>query len=99
MQYCQKCDNCYEKKIINKKEIYKVLGDDIEIETQVLICSNCGNELYDEELDSQTLLKAYNEYRKKHKLLLSDEIKNIRETYGLSQRSFAKLLNWGEKTI
>ncbi|WP_455514865.1 type II TA system antitoxin MqsA family protein [Pseudostreptobacillus sp.] len=79
--------------------MYKVLGDDIEIETQVLICSNCGNELYDEELDSQTLLKAYNEYRKKHKLLLSDEIKNIRETYGLSQRSFAKLLNWGEKTI
>ena len=36
---------------------------------------------------------------KKHKLLLPDEIKNIRETYGLSQRSFAKLLNWGEKTI
>ena len=63
------------KKIINKKEIYKVLGDDIEIETQVLICSNCGNELYDEELDSQTLLKEYNEYRKKHKLLLPDEIK------------------------
>lgn len=51
------------------------MGDDIEIETQVLICSNCGNELYDEELDSQTLLKAYNEYRKKHKLLLPDEIK------------------------
>ncbi len=75
------------------------MGDDIEIEIQVLICSNCGNELYDEELDSQTLLKVYNEYRKKHKLLLSDEIKNIRETYGLSQRSFAKLLNWGEKTI
>ena len=40
------------------------MGDDIEIEIQVLICSNCGNELYDEELDSQTLLKVYNEYRK-----------------------------------
>lgn len=75
------------------------MGDDIEIEIQVLICSNCGNELYDEELDSQTLLKVYNEYRKKYKLLLPDEIKNIRETYGLSQRSFAKLLNWGAKTI
>ncbi len=75
------------------------MGDDIEIEIQVLICSNCGNELYDEELDSQTLLKVYNEYRKKYKLLLPDEIKNIRKTYGLSQRSFAKLLNWGAKTI
>lgn len=51
------------------------------------------------KLDSQTLLKVYNEYRKKYKLLLPDEIKNIRKTYGLSQRSFAKLLNWGAKTI
>jgi transcriptional regulator with XRE-family HTH domain len=30
---------------------------------------------------------------------LPEEIKKIREQYGLSQRSFAKLLNWGDKTI
>jgi transcriptional regulator with XRE-family HTH domain len=30
---------------------------------------------------------------------LPKEIKKIREQYGLSQRSFAKLLNWGDKTI
>ena len=28
-----------------------------------------------------------------------EEIRAIREQYGLSQRSFAKLLNWGDKTI
>ena len=44
-------------------------------------------------------MKVYNEYRKKHKLLLPDEIKNIRETYGLSQTSFSRLLNWKDKTI
>ena len=30
---------------------------------------------------------------------MPDEIKKIREQYGLSQRSFSKLLNWGDKTI
>ena len=41
------------------------------------------------------LVDAYNVYRKEHKLLLPEEIKKIREQYGLSQRKFSKLLNWG----
>lgn len=50
-------------------------------------------------MDNATLTEAYNLYRRKHKLLMPAEIKQIREQYGLSQRSFAKLLNWGDKTI
>ena len=64
-----------------------------------MVCTVCGEELFNEELDSATLINAYNEYRRKHKLLLPEEIRKIREQYGLSQRSFAKLLNWGDKTI
>lgn len=52
------------------------------------------NQADTQELDSATLVSAYNEYRRRHKLLLPEEIKKIREQYGLSQRSFAKLLNW-----
>jgi len=63
------------------------------------VCAECGEEFYSEELDNATLVRAYNEYRRRHKLLLPEEIKKIREQYGLSQRSFAKLLNWGDKTI
>lgn len=99
MKYCEMCDSNFEKKIITKNEIFKVFDDEIEVETQVLTCGNCGSDIYDENLDNKTLLKVYNEYRKKHKLLLPDEIKNIRETYGLSQTSFSKLLNWKDKTI
>ena len=64
-----------------------------------MVCAECGEELFNEELDSATLINAYNEYRRRHKLLLPEEIRKIREQYGLSQRSFAKLLNWGDKTI
>lgn len=99
MKYCDICKKETETKIINKKEIYEVYGEQIEVETQVLVCCDCGEELFCEQLDNETLIKAFNTYRKKHKLLLPEEIKAIREQYGLSQRSFAKLLNWGDKTI
>lgn len=97
--YCDVCGKEVETKIITRQETFKVCGEDITIDAQVLVCAECGEELFCEELDSATLVNAYNEYRRKHKLLLPDEIKKIREQYGLSQRSFAKLLDWGDKTI
>lgn len=99
MNYCEACGKEVEAKVISRKEIFNVCGEDIEVNAQVMVCADCGEELFCEELDSATLIDAYNEYRKKHKLLLPEEIKKIREQYGLSQRSFAKLLNWGDKTI
>ena len=99
MEYCDACGKEVETKIISRQESFNVCGEDITIEAQVMVCAECGEELFCEELDSATLVNAYNEYRRKHKLLLPDEIKKIREKYGLSQRSFAKLLNWGDKTI
>ena len=98
-KYCEECGKEVETKIITKKEIYKVCGEKVEVNAQILTCENCGEEFFCEELDSATLVNAYNEYRRRHKLLLPEEIKKIREQYGLSQRSFAKLLNWGDKTI
>ena len=98
-KYCEQCEKEAETKVITKREAYQVCGELIEVDAQVLVCSECGDELFCEELDNATLVKAYNEYRRVHKLLLPEEIKRIREQYGLSQRSFAKLLNWGDKTI
>lgn len=98
-KYCDICGKEVETKIITQKENYEVCGESIEVDAQVLVCADCGEEFYCEELDNATLVCAYNEYRRKHKLLFPEEIKEIREKYGLSQRSFGKLLNWGDKTI
>lgn len=98
-KYCEECRKEVETRTVVKKETYDVCGEAIEVDAQVLVCSECGEEFYCEEYDSSTLITAYNEYRKRHKLLLPEEIRKIREQYGLSQRSFAKLLNWGDKTI
>ena len=98
-KYCEECGREVETKVITKRESYDVCGESIEVDAQILVCAECGEEFYCEELDNATLIRAYNEYRRRHKLLLPEEIKKIREQYGLSQRSFAKLLNWGDKTI
>ena len=99
MDYCEVCEREVETKMITRNQVFNVCGEDIEIAAQVMVCAECGEELFNEELDSATLINAYNEYRRRHKLLLPEEIRKIREQYGLSQRSFAKLLNWGDKTI
>ncbi len=98
-RYCEVCEKKVETKIVTKKECYNVCGESIEVEAQILVCIDCGEEFFCEELDNVTLTKAYNEYRKRHRLLFPDEIKKIREQYGLSQRGFARLLHWGDKTI
>ena len=98
-KFCKECGKEVDTRIITKRESYDVCGEAIEVDAQILICAECGEEFYCEELDSATLVAAYNEYRRKHKLLFPDEIRKIREQYGLSQRSFAKLLNWGDKTV
>ena len=98
-KYCEECEKEVETRIVVKKETYEVFGEAIDVDAQVLVCAECGGELFCEELDNATLIKVYDVYRQRHKLLFPSEIKKIREQYGLSQRSFAKLLNWGDKTI
>lgn len=98
-KYCDMCGREVATKIIAKRETCEVCGEAIEVDAQILVCAVCEEEFYCEELDRATLLKAYKEYRRKHKLLFPEEIKKIREQYGFSQRGFARLLNWGDKTI
>ena len=68
-KYCDRCDRKVKTKIVTKKEIYEVRGETIEVEAQVLVCAECGEEFFCERLDNKTLLSVYAEYRKGHSLL------------------------------
>ena len=96
------CPNCEEYTGVTfrvEKEVYNVRGEPIEIEAEVAICQKCGSKIFDEERDSRNLEKAYSHYREVHNLLSPDEIRTIREKYGLSQRALSRILGWGEITI
>ena len=82
--YCEKCEKYVDTEIKSRKETFNVCGDNITLDASVMVCAECGEELFNEQLDETTLLNAYNLYRKKHKLLLPDEIKAIRKQYRLS---------------
>ena len=45
-RYCEMCGKEIETKVITKKEVYTVLGEDIEVDAQVLVCADCHEELY-----------------------------------------------------
>jgi putative zinc finger/helix-turn-helix YgiT family protein len=97
--YCEQCKNVNDTTVKNIKEEYPVKNESIVIEANVRCCAVCGEALWDNELDGANLKKAYAVFKEQNGLLSSDQIKRIRNKYGLSQRAFAKLLGVGEKTI
>ncbi|WP_324667992.1 type II TA system antitoxin MqsA family protein [Geochorda subterranea] len=97
--YCPNCDDTRQLRTERRREAYVVRGEPIEVEAEVLICGTCGETVFDPERDERTLLRAYNVYRERKGLLKPDEIRRLRERYGLSQRSLARLLGWGLVTI
>ncbi len=97
--FCPNCEEYVEATLGVEKEVYNVRGEPIEIEAEIAICPKCRSKIFDEERDSRNLERAYSRYRQIHKLLSPDEIRTIREKYGLSQRALSRLLGWGEITI
>jgi len=84
---------------VQRKEVLPVKGEDISVDTKVRVCPKCGGDIFDRELDSRTLEKAYDKYRVTHNVITPGEIEDLRKVYGLSQRSLGCLLGWGEVTI
>ncbi|GAB6118606.1 hypothetical protein JCM16816_24280 [Thermoanaerobacter brockii subsp. lactiethylicus] len=98
-KFCPVCGIEQETEIIEKEEASNVRGDEIKALARIRVCSVCGEELFDEELEEGNIKRVYDIYREKHGILSTKEIRNIRENYGLSQRAFAKLLGIGEASI
>ena len=97
--YCLKCDKEQDFEVRQEKESYPVRGEQTEIIAQVTYCKQCGEQIWNEDLDEVNLKEAYRKYRSNHDLLQPEEIKRIRDKYALSQTSFGKLLGFGDKTI
>lgn len=98
-KYCSRCDKETFVTVKTVHEVYNVKGKDIEIDADVCVCKECGEQLWDDKIDGNNLRKAYAEYRRLNNLLQPEEIKQIRDKYHLSQSTFSKILGLGEKTI
>lgn len=96
------CFKCKGKnlELLSREKEYNVKGNTkIKIEEKFLKCEDCGEILFDEEIEKENLKILYDKYRIEKNLLFPEEIKAIREKYDLGQRTFSKILGWGEITI
>ncbi|MEQ6360689.1 transcriptional regulator, partial [Thermoanaerobacter thermohydrosulfuricus] len=66
--------------MLQKEKVSTVRGDETKALARIRVCSVCGEELVDEELEEETIRRVYEIYRKKHEILPPEEKKNIRES-------------------
>src|SRR5665647_475455 len=97
--FCPTCMKDTDVRIEDRRETLPVRGEDIEVDARVAVCSTCGEDVWLDELEDETLALAFAEYRSRHHLLHPEEMQRIRRLWGLGQRAFAQLLGWGEITL
>jgi putative zinc finger/helix-turn-helix YgiT family protein len=59
------------------------------------LCSDSGEKFTDEALDNLDLNQVHNQYREKYGIPFPEEIKEIREKYGVSARKMSEILGLG----
>jgi putative zinc finger/helix-turn-helix YgiT family protein len=96
------CLNCMEEHDVETVEIIeKDTFKEVEVEYPATyeFCPNTNEYLETEEMIRTNSLNMKDAYRKKIGLLTSEDIKSIREKYGISQKDFSEILDWGGATI
>ena len=97
--FCLKCEKESDYIIREENEAYNVKGTKITIKARVMYCKECGEQVWNDDLDEKNISQAYAEYRKLKGLLQPEQIKEIREKYKMTQVAFARILGFGDKTI
>lgn len=99
------CPFCNEVHIVEKRKrlTQSVVNNEIvnyeEIYYLCRITDEEENEFIPAGLLDDNLLRARDSYRIEKGILTSQEIRDIRNIYGLSQRDFSALLGWGDVTV
>jgi putative zinc finger/helix-turn-helix YgiT family protein len=69
--------------------------DSFEMLYHYYVCLDSGEQFTTTEIDTLNLNQVYNKYREKYGIPFTDEIKNIREKYGLSASKMSTVLGLG----
>lgn len=96
---CSNCEKETQFELVTKEEIINVRKEPVKVEVQYRKCVECGDEVFDPNLNKDPFDLAYREYRRKHSFLQPEEISDWRRTHGLKQSELAKLLGLGMATI
>lgn len=98
-QFCEVCLDTMNFERVYLIEEVTVKGETFEVDHEYDKCENC-NELFEpiEDVD-KNIKNDYRVYREKVGYIQPEEIKQIREKYGMSLRQFSELLGIGFSTL
>lgn len=97
--YCPECDREVKAPIERRTETLPVKGESTSYEAEVAVCPFCGEIIGDSRVEGKNLRRAYSAYCSAHGLMTPDEVRGLRNGYGLSLREFSKFLGFGEQTV
>ncbi len=96
---CPICEDITNLSYGTKSETLTINNQNINVASKVYRCEDGKHYFYDPGDEENKFQDAYRKYRTLNGLLQPEEIKDIREKYGLSQKALARFLGWGEITI
>jgi putative zinc finger/helix-turn-helix YgiT family protein len=96
---CSNCEKETEFELVNKEQTIKVRKESFNVLVTYLKCNECNDEVLSPNHGKDPFVLAYNLYREKNGLLKPNDIKECRESLGLTQTELAKLLGLGLSTI
>jgi len=96
---CPFCGQDTKIKIIKESEDMEIRDLHIPVERTYYHCEECGEEFEIHSDDYDPFDTAYREYRRRKGWVQPEEIKEFRESIGLTQKQFSELLGIGIATL
>lgn len=97
----EKCLHCCAtgSRVDHRQVTLPVFGEEVTVDAETRVCSECGEENFDPDFERATLRRAYERYRERFRTVTAAEVAAVRKEYGLSQRALAALLGCEDTTI
>ena len=97
---CFECGNTSGNWIYYKsRREYKGEGYCFELDVETPYCEKCGSPIYDKEIEQEIREKANAIIREQTRIISKEEILELVNYYGVSQKYLSKVLGWGEITL
>ena len=97
--YCVVCNKNVDTIVQYKTRNFKDDVMDVEYESKIAICPECGEELFIDEISKYNQKMIKQKYQEKYEIITQDEIKQIMTKYNIGKRPLSLLLGFGEITI
>lgn len=93
-----KCFECERGRLVSKLTTMTahIRGEEVLVRAEAMMCSHCGSLVLSDEQSAAYTIASADAYRKKHGLLTTKELKEIRARLKMSFHAFAKYLKVGE---